>query len=557
MPKRNKNLLLSRGAVTRVQAIATVIIVVAAIVGAGYYLTMPRLPASTTTTATATTETIKPAAEITVETKDITGEIDPNVYGHFIEHLGRCIYGGIWVGEDSSLPNLRGMRLDVLNAIKALKPPIIRWPGGNFVSGYNWEDGIGPRDKRPMRPNRAWGGTESNQFGTDEFIDFCREVGTEPYICVNVGSGTPEEAANWVEYCNGNTSTPYGERRAVNGHPEPYNVKYWSIGNEMYGSWQIGHMNAGKYAQAVIEFAEAMKKVDPTIKLIAVGWYPLTENERIPSDYWNRKVLEVAGDYFDYLSLHVYYWEENSDYYTVVACPLETEKTLKEAINLVDVVVAEKPEMKVKIALDEWNVWKQEATVEVGLAQTASLYDGIFAAGMFHVFQRLANNVTMANLAQLVNVLPAIVTTDEGEIYVNPIYLAFKMYIENTGRTVLKTSTKVETFSAGKIGIFDAPFLDVSATTDEDGTHLYLAVINRHQTNKTKAEIELKDFEPEQQCEVVELNAESWNSRNDFSSPETVRITSKYVNIDGESFTYTFEPHSVTILKLASHVEGD
>ncbi|MEM2487302.1 MAG: alpha-L-arabinofuranosidase C-terminal domain-containing protein [Thermoproteota archaeon] len=470
-------------------------------------------------------------------TDDRIGEIDPKIYGHFIEHLGRCIYGGVWVGENSRIPNLRGLRLDVLEAVKAINPPIIRWPGGNFASGYHWKDGVGPRDKRPRRPNPAWGGVESNQFGTDEFIDFCREVGAEPFIVVNMGSGTPQEAAEWVEYCNGDVNTTYGKLRAEYGHPEPYNVKYWMLGNEMYGEWQIGHMDADTYAQAAVDFAKAMKKVDPSIKLIAVGWFG-TSSEPL---YWNKRVLEAAGDYIDYLSLHTYCWKPSyDDYYTIVNYPLNVERDLNGVVKLINSVMKNKPEKDIKIALTEWGVWYANATA--GLTQSVRLCDGLMAAGMFHVFHRLCNNVTMANFAQLVNALPAIVTNDRGEMYVNPIYLAFKLYRHNTGKIVLKTSTK-----GASINI-----LDVSATIDEGGNFLYLAVINKDPNRRMNATIILKDFKPKPVCKESQLNGPNIFSKNDFKSQDVVKITTKYValNISNEVFTYTFEPHSATILVL-------
>ena len=192
--------------------------------------------------------------------------IDPNIYGNFIEHLGRCIYGGIYE-ENSPLSDERGFRLDVLEAIKGLNVPVLRWPGGNFVSGYHWMDGIGPKEKRPRKVDWAWHAEESNRFGTDEFIEYCREVGTEPYICVNLGTGTIDEAAAWVEYCNGTGDTYYANLRRQNGHPEPYNVKYWGLGNEMYGFWQIGAKTADDYAKLAMEAAKLMKWTDPSIKL--------------------------------------------------------------------------------------------------------------------------------------------------------------------------------------------------------------------------------------------------------------------------------------------------
>ncbi|MEM3712394.1 MAG: alpha-L-arabinofuranosidase C-terminal domain-containing protein [Thermoproteota archaeon] len=468
---------------------------------------------------------------------DIMGEIDPKIYGHFIEHLGRCIYGGVWVGENSPLPNLRGLRLDVLEATRAIKPPIIRWPGGNFASGYHWKDGIGPGDKRPIRTNPAWGGLEPNKFGTDEFIDFCREVGAEPLIVVNMGSGTAQEAAEWVEYCNGDISTTYGRLRAENGHPEPYNVKYWMLGNEMYGEWQIGHMDADTYAKAAVDFAKAMRKVDSSIKLIAVGWFG-TSSESL---YWNKRILEVAGDYIDYLSLHTYCWKPRyDDYYTIVNYPFSVEEDLKKVVDLINSVIKDKPKKSIKIALTEWGVWYENATA--GLTQSVRLCDGLLAAGMFHVFHRLCNNITIANFAQLVNALPAIVTDDNGGIYVNPIYLAFKLYRHNTGKIVLKTSIKGALTNV----------LDVSATMSEDGKHLYLAVINKDPDRKLSAKIVLEDFKPKNTCKVSQLNGPSIFSKNDFDSTDVVKINDNFTNIDFKDghFIYDFEPHSVTILVL-------
>ncbi|MCS7138890.1 MAG: alpha-N-arabinofuranosidase [Crenarchaeota archaeon] len=468
---------------------------------------------------------------------NMLGKIDPKIYGHFIEHVGRCIYGGVWVGEDSPLPNLRGLRLDVLKATRAIKPPIIRWPGGNFASGYHWKDGIGPRSKRPLRTNPAWGGFESNQFGTDEFIDFCREVGAEPLIVVNMGSGTPQEAAEWVEYCNGDLNTTYGKLRAENGHPEPYNVKYWMLGNEMYGEWQIGHMDADTYAKTAVDFANAMKSIDPSIKLIAVGWFGTSSD----SFHWNKKVLESAGDYIDYLSLHTYCWKPRyDDYYTIVNYPLNVEEDLKKIVELINSLMKDKPGKSIKIALTEWGVWYENATS--GLTQSVRLCDGLLAAGMFHVFHRLCNNVTMANFAQLVNALPAIVTDDNGSIYVNPIYLVFKLYRDNTGEIVLKTSVRGALTSV----------LDVSATMDENGKYVYLAVINKDPEKKVSTKIILEGFNPKNIFKVSQLNGPGIFSTNNFESPDVVKITEAFIEIDIKDnyFIYNFDPHSITILVL-------
>src|SRR5438552_17209128 len=209
-------------------------------------------------------------AHVKIDTERAIGDIDPKSYGNFIEHLGRCIYGGVFE-EGSPLSDANGFRRDVLDAVRPLRVPILRWPGGNFVSGYHWLDGVGPVADRPRRSDLAWFAEESNRFGTNQFIEYCRLLGTEPYICVNMGSGTMDEAQAWVEYCNGTGNTSWANLRRQHGHPEPYRVRYWGLGNEMYGGWQIGNMNAHDYVKKARAFAMVMKRTDPSIQLIGCG----------------------------------------------------------------------------------------------------------------------------------------------------------------------------------------------------------------------------------------------------------------------------------------------
>ena len=480
-----------------------------------------------------------PTASVITDVRDALGRVHRHIYGHFIEHLRRCIYGGVWVGEGSSLPNVRGFRKDVLDLTRALRPPIVRWPGGNFASGYHWEDGVGPRAQRPVKWDRAWNAEEPNEFGTDEFIAWCREVGTEPYICVNTGSAPPEEAANWVEYCNKKGRTKYAALRAANGNAEPFGVKYWGIGNEVYGGWQIGAVDAATYAKQVIEFSKQMRAVDPTIKLVAVG---------CESEAWNCEVLRTAGEYVDYISLHRYY--HHDDYYESVACPLDAERRLRHLGYLIDAVMASKRKRRVEIAFDEWNVWYKEATGQSGFTQHLALRDGIFAAGMFHVFHRLCASVTMANLAQLVNVLPAIVTDDQGRCYANPIYLAFKLYGDHTGEIALRTRTESPAYKAEKVAPDPVPYLDCSATMSADGKKLFLAVVNRHKEEAINCRFEIIGATPAGQGKQFVLNAESVEAKNDFDRPSAIQIQESSAEGVHNFFSRDFPAHSATIVEV-------
>lgn len=475
------------------------------------------------------------AAEIVVDAGCTVGDVHPQIYGHFIEHLGRCIYGGVWVGPDSKLPNVNGLRRDVLDATRAIHPPVIRWPGGNFASGYHWEDGIGPRNKRPARFDLAWKAPESNQFGTDEFIDFCRKTGAEPYICVNMGSGTAEEAARWVEYCNQTTPTHDALKRATLGHPEPYSVRYWGLGNETYGDWQIGHLTADAYSRSCSEYAKLIRRVDPSVKLIAVG---------CDSQDWNRRVLSECWKQIDYISLHKYY-RGGEDYYDVVAAPLDAERSLAELSRIVETTVP--AERQVHIAFDEWNLWYPEADEQSGLHQRASLTDGVFASGIFNALHRLCRTVKMANLAQLVNVLPAIVTDDEGRIYVNPTYLAFKLYVDHTGTKALRTEAFSDTYRSQKYGL-DVPYLDASASLGPNMLHL--ALVNRSKVDEMNAVIRLRNARAHAGGSLSELKGERPDSTNSFETPNTVTIGRRLVRQSGPTVELTLRAHSATIVDL-------
>ncbi len=467
------------------------------------------------------------------------GTLDKRCYGQFIEHLGRCIYGGVWVGEGSEIPNVDGFRLDVLEAVKELKPAVVRWPGGNFSSGYHWADGVGPRDKRPARFDMAWGAEEPNAFGTDEFMWWCRLVNTEPFVVVNAGNGTPEEAAHWVEYCNSSAKTYYASMRWKNGQLEPYGVKLWGVGNELYGKWQIGYnVDGAECARRTAEFANEMRMVDPNIKLVAVG----SEDPE-----WNLNMVKHAGEYFDYLSVHIYVGGEKT-YKELAAVPVNIEQRLNGIHSLVQ---SARQRYKVKrdidLAFDEWNVWYPEAKAPL-LNQTTNVGDAVFTGGVLNALERLCNKVPVGGFAQTVNVLPLILTSDDGRMVLSPQYLVFKMYGANVGNRVLKAVADSPSYSSSELNEY-VPFVDLSATIAEDGNVLYLHMVNRHEKEQAELRTSFRGFKPKNgsaQC----VAGESPNDLNTFDVPNKVKIEKASVKVEKGECVVNLKPHSITAVKL-------
>lgn len=528
-------------------------------VGSLVFSIKPSLPAQTTPQKPAVVRTPslfqKPIkTDVLIHYDDVIGEINPYIYGQFIEHLENCIYNGIWTADGSEL------RMDTLQLIKDIKPSLIRYPGGNFASGYHWEDGIGPKAARPVRSDDAWKATETNQVGTDEFMDLCQQTGADPFLVVNCGNGTPEEAARWVAYCNETSASQQGNRRAGNGHPEPYQVKLWGIGNEVWGPWQIGHSDAASYTLALRAYALAMKGVDPAIQLVAVGQAILTDDPADPGRLWNEAVLNGAGDLFDFLSFHLYQpdhegWQEDYDqdalYHTICAAPLDAERIIeriKEQIRLLQ------PQRKIGIALDEWNVWLPAPEGAVSRHKVAfTQRDALYAAGMLNVFHRQCDTMKIANLAQLVNVLPLIYTNTD-TAYATPLYYSFLIYSEME-TVALRSVVRGKYYDSQALGniaaIQDVPYVDVSATRNPEGNHVVFSIINRHPTNRTHVNIDLKGFPKLKLSEGWLLYKDDASASNSFIDPENVK--SKQIGLPekrGHRFKLDLPPLSISILSL-------
>jgi len=493
-------------------------------------------------------------ASVEVPADAVIGPINPFVYGHFIEHLERCIYGGIWTEDGSHL------RPDTLALIQALKPPVLRYPGGNFASGYHWKDGIGPREARPLRFDRAWNAPESNQVGTDEFMALCREVGTVPFLVVNDGSGTPEEAARWVAYCNEPAAGVEGGRRAANGHAAPYGVPLWGVGNEVWGQWQIGHTGPAEYAARLARFGEAMRAVDPAIRIVAVGDKVQSAAADDPGGRWNETVLRQAGGQVDYLSFHLYQpdqsgWLESYDpaalHHTVCAAPLDAEALIDRTARHA-AACAGRP---VPLALDEWNLWLSPppgAPSMHGVVYT--LRDALYTVGMLNVFHRQCNALAIANLAQLVNVLPAIVT-DAARAYATPIYYPFWLY-QHMQRIALRPEVEGPAFDSAALGSIAAlrcvPYLDVTATRDEAGSTMVLGLLNRHPHRAMHVTLGLRGFAPLLTQRTWLLGGQDPESANSLANPEQVRVR-QVANppARGDRLTVALPPAAVMLLVLA------
>jgi alpha-N-arabinofuranosidase len=324
--------------------------------------------------------------------------VDPRLFGGFLEHMGRAVYEGVY-DPASTHADANGFRRDVLDALRRLRFSVVRYPGGNFVSGYHWEDGIGPRESRPLRVEPAWDSMEPNHVGTDEFMTLCRTVGWQPMLTVNLGSGTVEEARNWVEYCNGDAGTPFGARRAANGHTAPYGVALWCLGNEMDGQWQIGHCPAEEYAARALEAARRMREVDPGIETVACG-----SSARMLESFgdWDARVLAAMDDQADFLSAHCYVGDWTGDTRDYLAVTNHVDRQIAEVDAVARAVQARRKSAKrVHVSFDEWNVWyKTFGAVSAGgafpahlIEEVYDLQDALVVAGFLHSFLRHADVV--------------------------------------------------------------------------------------------------------------------------------------------------------------------
>ena len=492
-------------------------------------------------------------AKLTLCAEYKVGQIDPRIYGSFIEHLGRAVYGGIYEpGHPAADKN--GFRTDVEALIKELGVPLVRYPGGNFVSGYNWEDGVGPVELRPRRLELAWGTTEPNTFGTDEFMRWCQKNGIEPMMAVNLGTRGPDAARNLVEYCNHPGGTAWSDMRRKNGAAEPYGIKLWCLGNEMDGPWQMGHMDAVDYGKTANEAAKLMKWTDPTIETVLCG--SSSYGMRTFGE-WETTALDIAYDHVDYVSMHQYH--SNSDNYleNFLAKGVETEQFIKSVISALDYVQGKRHSRKrIDISFDEWNVWYHSHGAEFEkwceaphiLEDVYNFADALVVGEMMNAILRHADRVKVACLAQLVNVIAPIMTENGGKAWKQTIYYPF-YYASKYGRGAsllqLNEGSKYDTR-----WYKDVPHVDTGAVLSEDGRSLTIFAVNRDLTDSIPLKTRLLDFEgfvPVEHIALENADPEAINTKDH----EAVRPVSKPLpKIEGRDMTVLLGPMSWNCIRL-------
>lgn len=445
--------------------------------------------------------------------------------------------GRLWIDQVSLMPGDAegGVRHDVAQKAAELHPAFVRWPGGNVAQDYHWEWGIGPRDQRPVWVNSAWRNElEPSDFGTAEYIQFARRVGAEPSLTVNVeGRGaTADEAAAWVEYCNGSSQTKYGAIRSKDGIPNPFHVQYWEIGNEIWGDWVRGHSDATTYATNLNRYVEKMKAVDPSIRIIATGDNNLE---------WNHTVLKIAGKNIDYLSVHHYYGaaEMKGDANNLRARPLHYERFYHQMQQMIRDLV---PGRKIKLAVNEWNT-------TFPLPQQHSMESAVYAGCLMNVFERTGDIVWMSAVSDLVNGWTGgVIQASRHALFVTPTYLVNSLYASHLGRERLSSTFQGPTFDSTLEGMA-VPVVDAVVSRSADGKRIFIKAVNTDPANAIHTNVSLKGVRVAPQAQVETVNGESLATSNDFNHPDAVRIVTSKIDT-GPSFTVIIPQHSVSVITL-------
>ncbi len=490
-------------------------------------------------------------SSISLDASQVRYQINKDIYGQFSEHLGHGIYGGIWVGPNSSIPNIDGIRKDVVEALKELKVPVVRWPGGCFADEYHWKEGIGPRDKRPKMINTNWGGvTEDNSFGTHEFLEFCNLIGCQPYITGNVGSGTVQELSQWIEYCNSDNISPMTQLRKKNGRDKAWGVKYWGIGNEAWGCG--GNMTPEYYSDLVRRYGTFMKNYgNNKIFKIASGASDNNYN-------WTEVLMKDASNSFDGLSLHHYAFAngntaadfDESGWFNIMKESLVMNELIKKHSEIMDKY---DPWKRIALVVDEWGTWYkvEPGTNPAFLYQQNTLRDAVAAASNLNIFNNHCDRVKMANIAQMVNVLQSMILTDGPKMVLTPTYYVFDLYKVHQDAMLIPMNIK----SADYVFKGDTlPAINCSASLDSTGK-MHISLCNIDPDAGEKTEISLEKFKADNITGKI-LTADKMNAENTFSDPDAV-VPKNFegFKLSGGNLEVNMPPMSVVVLELKGKTE--
>ena len=473
--------------------------------------------------------------KIKIKNDAVISKIDERIYSSFIEHLGRAVYGGIYEPDHETADDM-GFRKDVMDLIKELNIPMIRYPGGNFVSGYNWEDGTGEKSKRPRKLELAWNSIETNDVGIDEFQEWAKRVSSDVMMAVNLGTRGADDARNLVEYSNQKTATYYADMRRKNGFEEPFAIKTWCLGNEMDGDWQIGTKRAQEYGRLACETAKLMKMVDPSIELVACG----SSGPQMPTfGQWEETVLREAYEHVDYISLHSYYGnpDNNSQEYLGSACIMDG--FIKDVVGICDKIKEEKKSDKdIMLSFDEWNVWfhsneqdKKQEPWQIApplLEDMYNLEDAIVVGDLMITLLKNSDRVKIACLAQLVNVIAPIMTVTGGGVWKQTIFYPFKYTSQNGRGQAIKAEIECGTFTEGKAE--NIPAVDAVAVLSDDENELAVFAVNRLIGEDAELDIDLEGFEGYKLAEHVAMEGEDLKAGNSIDKPDNVTPVTKEIN---------------------------
>jgi alpha-N-arabinofuranosidase len=507
-------------------------------------------------------------ARVVANVSRVTADLDPKVFGAFLEHLGRAVYEGVYEpGSRHSDGN--GFRTDVAETVRDLNVPIIRYPGGNMVSGYNWLDGVGPKSERPTVLERAWNSIETNQFGTNEFMDWCKLVGTEPLLGCNFGTGSVEEAVAYVEYCNLDRGTKWSDLRRSHGYEPPHKVKYWCLGNEMDGPWQIGRMPATDYGRKARDAARQFRIVDNDVQLIACG----SSGATMPTYLvWDRQVLEECYDQVDGLSLHVYYGNTRSqtggNAARYLALNLDMEDQIQESAAVCDYVqVLQKSRTRLWLSFDEWNVWYRARSGDHTngkktfaphlLEEVYNLEDALLVGGMLNTLIRNADRVKIGCLAQIVNVIAPVVATDQGVLRQSTFY-PYAWAIQFARGKVLDLKVESDSFPIDTAGIRPAfarrtaaPYIDVVATIDEQNGQASVLMLNRDLDAEREVSIEWREATPTSVLTCQTVTGSDMKAFNTFDEPNKVAPQTLDAPAAGSRMTFKLPAGSYSVAQVA------